>query len=109
MSKIKKGLVFLVLQLIIFYVLPLFAGPTDTMGLVLMQFGATFVLSFIVGLLTKSEFKFVFPVLATVLFAPAIMLFYNNTAYIYLLFYAVITVGGVLVGTFLRNLFVKKE
>lgn len=109
MNKIKKGLVFILLQAIIYYVLPLFAGSTDVMGLVIMQFGLTFALSVIVGAFTKSEMKFVFPVIATVGFIPAIMLYMNNTAYIYLLFYAVITVGGVTVGTGIRKLFVKEE
>ena len=95
MNKMKKGLVFLVLQAIIFYILPLFAGPTDTMGLVLIQFAATFALSFIVGVATKSTMKFVFPVIATVAFVPVIMIYMNATAYIYLVFYAVLTVGGV--------------
>ena len=54
MNKIKKGLVFILLQAIIYYVLPLFAGPTDVMGLVIMQFGLTFALSVIVGAFTKS-------------------------------------------------------
>ena len=109
MNKIKKGLVFILLQAIIYYVLPLFAGPTDVMGLVIMQFGLTFALSVIVGAFTKSEMKFVFPVITTVGFIPAIMLYMNNTAYIYLLFYAVITVGGVTIGTGIRKLFIKQE
>lgn len=107
MAKLKKGLVFLVLQLIIFYVLPLFAGPTDVMGLVIIQFAATFVLSIIVGLFSVSDIKFVFPVIATVSFIPAIMIYMNNTAYIYLAFYAVLTVVGVLLGSKVRNLFAK--
>lgn len=109
MNKMKKGLIFVVLQAIIFYVLPLFAGPTDVMGLVLIQFAATFVLSFIVGVSTQSTMKFVFPIIATVGFIPVIMIYMNYTAYIYLIFYAVLTVAGVALGTGLRNLFVKKE
>ena len=109
MNKMKKGLIFVVLQAIIFYVLPLFAGPTDVMGLVLIQFAATFVLSFAVGVSTKSTMKFVFPIIATVGFIPVIMIYMNYTAYIYLIFYAVLTVVGVALGTGLRNLFVKKE
>ena len=77
MNKMKKGLIFVVLQAIIFYVLPLFAGPTDVMGLVLIQFAATFVLSFVVGVSTQSTMKFVFPIIATVGFIPVIMIFMN--------------------------------
>ena len=109
MDKIKKGLIFIALQAVIFYVLPLFAGPTDIMGLVILQFGLTLVLSLIVGAFTQSQMKFVFPVIATVGFIPAIMLYMNYTAYIYLVIYAVITVGGVALGTGIRKLFVKEE
>ena len=109
MNKLKKGLIFVLLQAIIFYILPLFAGPTDIMGLVFLQFGLTFVLSLLVGVLSKGNMKFVFPVIATVGFVPAVTVFYNYTAYIYLLFYAIITVGGVALGTGVRKLFVKEE
>lgn len=109
MTKMKKGLVFILLQAIIYYVLPLFAGPTDVMGLVIIQFGLTFALSVIVGTFTKSEMKFIFPVVATVSFIPAIMIYLNYTAYIYLAFYAVITVAGVALGTGIRKIFVKEE
>ncbi len=109
MNKLKKGLIFLIIQLVIFYVLPLFAGPTDIMGLVFIQFATTFILAFIVGLFTKSDLKFIFPVVATVSFIPAIMIYYNYTAYIYLVYYAVSTVVGVALGTGLRKLFTKEE
>ncbi len=109
MNKIKKGLVFFVIQLVIYYILPLFAGPTDIMGLVLLQFGLTFILSLIVGVFSKSDMKFIFPVVATVSFIPAIMIYLNYTAYIYLAFYAVITVAGVALGTGIRKIFVKEE
>ncbi|MBR5128636.1 MAG: hypothetical protein IKU67_01170 [Firmicutes bacterium] len=108
MSKIKKGLFFILLQTIIFYAMPVFAGPTDIMGLVILQFGLTFALSVIVGAFTKSEMKFIFPIIASVGFIPAIMLYMNYTAYIYLVFYAVITVGGVAIGTGIRKLFIKE-
>ncbi len=107
MAKIKKGLIFFVLQLIIFYLLPLFAGPTDMMGLVIIQFAATLVLSLIVGIFSVTNARFLFPVVATVAFIPAIMIYMNNTAYIYLAIYAVLTVAGVTFGSKIRSLFVK--
>ena len=109
MNKIKKGLIFLGIQAVIFYIFPLLAGPTEIIALVLMQFLATFILSIVVGLLTKSEMKFVFPVIATLAFIPVIMILMNNTAYVYLVVYAFITVGGVTIGTGIRKLFVKDK
>ena len=108
MAKIKKGLFFILLQTIIFYGMPVFAGPTDIMGLVILQFGLTFALSVIVGAFTKSEMKFIFPIIATVGFIPAILIYLNFTAYIYLLFYAVITVAGVAIGTGIRKLLIRE-
>ena len=106
-AKFKKGLIFFILQLIIFYIFPLLAGPTEIIALVLVQFVATFVLSFIVGAFSISDIKFVFPVVATLAFIPVIMIYMNNSAYIYLAVYAVITVVGVLLGTKVRHLFAK--
>jgi len=46
-------------------------------------------------------------VVATVSFIPAIMIYYNYTAYIYLIYYAVSTVAGVALGTGIRKFFIK--
>ena len=43
-----------------FYIFPLFAGPTDAMGMVLLIIIATFVLSIIIGSISKEKIKYLY-------------------------------------------------
>jgi len=95
-------------QIVLFYVLPLTAGPTDTMGLVILQLLGTLLLSFFAGLI-KRRIKYSYPVIVSVLFLPAIFIFYNSSALIYILWHFVASVAGlvpgVLLGCLLRSFF----
>ena len=51
MRRCWKELVILLIQAGAFYVLPLFAGPTDAMGLVFLLLAATLALSLLMGVL----------------------------------------------------------
>ena len=49
MKKYIKELIILLIQLIFFYIMPLTAGPTDMMGLVVLIIIVTFILGVILG------------------------------------------------------------
>ena len=49
MKKYFKEIAVLIAQLLMFYVFPLAAGPTDAMGMVFLIIVATFVLAIIMG------------------------------------------------------------
>ena len=49
MKRYLKEIIILLLQLFMFYIFPLFAGPTDMMGVVLLIILSTFLLSFVLG------------------------------------------------------------
>ena len=55
MRRCWKELVILLIQAGVFYVLPLFAGPTDAMGLVFLLLAATLALSMLMGALSGSR------------------------------------------------------
>lgn len=59
MKKYLSFIVLVLLQMFMFYIFPLFRGPTDAIGMVLLILIATFILSFICGFL-KSKVKYCF-------------------------------------------------
>lgn len=49
MKRCLKEIIILLLQLFMFYIFPLFAGPTDAMGMVVLIILATLLLSAVIG------------------------------------------------------------
>ena len=99
MKRYIKELAILTVQLFLFYLLPLFAGPTDAMGMVFLIILGTFTLSLVLGAVSRSPFKWGYPALCAVLFLPSIPLYYNFSALIHAAWYLVIAAGGLLLGS----------
>lgn len=104
MKKYVKELIIYLLQLFMFYIFPLFAGPTDMMGMVLLIIISTFVLSVIMGSISKSKIKYLYPILVSVIFIPSVILHYNLSALIHSVWYLVVSSVGLLVGLFIYKL-----
>ena len=108
MKKYIKELIIYILQLFMFYIFPLFAGPTDIMGMVLLILIATFILSVIMGSISNEKIKYLYPIIIAVIFIPSIMLHYNSSALIHSVWYLVVSSVGLLVGLFIYKLTHKK-
>ena len=109
MKKYVKELVIYVLQLFMFYIFPLFAGPTDMMGMVLLIIISTFVLSVIMGSISKEKIKYLYPIIVAVIFIPTVMLYYNSSALIHSVWYLVVSAIGLLIGTIIYKLIQKNS
>jgi len=107
MKKYAKELVILLLQMLMFYIFPLFAGPTDAMGMVVLIILATFVLSLVLGLCSGSAVKYGYPAAAALLFIPTVPLYYNFSAMIHAAWYLVVAAVGLLAGVLLRALWLR--
>lgn len=108
MSKMKKYLkeiIIVVLQLLLFYIFPLTAGPTDTMGMVLLIIVGTFGLSMVLGSISGEKIKFLYPIATAILFIPSVFIYYNESALIHAVWYLVIATVGMLIGTIINKLF----
>lgn len=82
MKKYFKEIAILIAQLLMFYVFPLTAGPTDAMGMVFLIIVATFVLAIIMGSVSKKKAKYVYPLLVSVLlFLPFSSIIMNLHSY----------------------------
>lgn len=77
-----------------FYALPLLAKDTGTAMLVMLCVMPmiTFICSMLYGV--KRGFELLLPVIAIVLFAPTVFLYYNESAWVYAAIYGVISLAG---------------
>ena len=105
MKKVWKEIFIALIQLFMFYVFPLFAGPTDAMGMVFLILLATLLLSLVMGILSKYWIKYLYPAVTAVLFIPSVWIFYNESALIHAVWYLVIASIGLILGSLLRKVF----
>ena len=108
MKSYVKEIIILVLQLFMFYIFPLFAGPTDAMGMVVLIIFATLLLSFILGFVSNKKIRFLYPIVIAILFLPSVYIYYNETALVHSTWYLVIATFGLLAGIAFRKLFWRK-
>lgn len=104
MTKCIKEMVVLLIQLFMFYVFPLFAGPTDAMGMVFLIILATILLSIVLGVLSNKKIKYLYPVVIAVLFIPSVFIYYNESAMIHSVWYLVVSTIGLLFGAIIHIL-----
>lgn len=108
MKRNLKEIIILLIQLFMFYVFPLFAGPTDAMGMVVVILIATFVLSLIIATISKEKIKYFYPIIVAILFIPSVFIHYNESALIHSIWYLVDGYIGVFIGTVVNRLTSKK-
>lgn len=104
MKKNLKEIIILIIQLIMFYLFPLTAGPTDVMGMIIILIMSVFILSIIIGALSKEKFKYLYPIIVAILFIPSIFIYYNESALIHALWYLIISCIGLLIGVISKKL-----
>ena len=102
MKPYKKELLVLCLQLFLFYVFPLFAGPTDAIGMVFLILWNTIVLSAVLGCVSDQKIRFLYPIAAALLFIPSVFIYYNVSAMVHALWYFAVSTVGLLVGAGVR-------
>lgn len=108
MKKYVKEIIILLIQLLVFYMLPLFAGPTDAMGMVFLILLSTFVLSILIGGISNEKVKYLYPVVIAMLFIPSVFISYNESAFIHSVWYFVVSTIGMLIGTIASKLIGKR-
>ena len=109
MKKYLKEIVILIIQLFMFYIFPLFAGPTDVMGMVFLIIVATLVLSMVIGSISNERMKYLYPIIVAVVFVPSVYIYYNESAMIHSVWYFVVSTIGLLVGATVHRAFGKKD
>lgn len=98
MEKTKKMLPYLTIIILDFYLLPLFINDTGTaimMMLVVIPL-ICFICSGVYGI--KNSFNLFYALIVAILFVPSIFIFYNSTAWVYVLGYGIVALAGNVVG-----------
>ena len=108
MKKYLKEIITILIQILIFYIFPLFAGPTDIMGMVVLMLLATLVLSLILTIISKEKIKYLYPLVVAIIFVPSIFIYYNESALIHSLWYFVSSLLGTILGIITNKVFSKK-
>lgn len=108
MKKYIKEIVILIIQLFLFYIYPLFIGPTDAMGMVFIIWISTIILGLLTTLLSTNKIKYLYPIVISILFIPSIFIHYNESALIHSLWYLVSSSFGMLVGSIIHLLIKNK-
>ena len=108
MKRFVREIVILLIQSSVFYLIPLFGMNENPMGMVLLIILLTFVLSLILGAVSKEKIKYLYPIVISVLFIPSVFIYYNETALIHALWYLVVSAVGMAIGA-LINKAVSKE
>jgi len=101
MEKFRKMLPYLVIIIFAFYLLPFLIKDTGS-GMFILLIGLPIIcliVSLIYGM--KNSFNWLFSLLVILLFIPTIIIFYNESAAIYILAYGVISVIGNFIGSLL--------
>ena len=93
-----KIFIILIIQLLMFYIFPMTAGPTDAMGMVIIIIGATFLLSFIMGVISNKKVKYLYPIICALIFIPSVFIYYNDSALIHSFGYLVVSSVGLVIG-----------
>ena len=101
MKKFMKEITLFIIQLLIFYLFPLFAKQIDAIGMVLFLITATFVLSALMGIISTNKIKYFYPLITAILFIP------SESALIHSVWYFVVSVVGTAIGTVITKLFAK--
>ena len=107
MKKYIKEIIILLIQLFMFYIFPLFAGPTDAMGMVFIIIVTTFILSIILGVISKSNLKYLYPIITSIIFIPSVFIYYNESALIHSIWYLIDSFIGIIIGL-ITNLIINK-
>ena len=99
MKKYLKELIIFLLQILLFYVTPLFMNANTVVGVMLFLLLGTFTLTLILNIISKSKIKYFEPLIVAIIFIPSIFIYYNESALIHSLWYFLDSLFGMIIGT----------
>ena len=104
MKKYFEEIVILIVQLLVFYMFPMFAVDTNnSMGMIVIILLATFLLSLGMGIISRSKLKYYYPIIISFLFIPAVYVYNTEFLIIHTLWILPAAFLGVIVGNFIMS------
>ncbi|MDD6596136.1 MAG: hypothetical protein PUE92_08870 [Catenibacterium mitsuokai] len=103
MDKIKKNWVYYFIIFITFYLIPILIQDTGSgMFILLIVIPLiTLITSIIYGL--RNVFDFIYPLIVAILFIPTLFIYYNISAWVYIIEYSLIALIGEILGKTLQK------
>lgn len=108
MRQYIKEIIILILQLLMFYIFPMFMYLYEPIGTIMLILVASFILSVVLSIISKNKIKYLYPLVISILFIPSIFIYYNESALVHSLWYFVISLIGCAIGTSIYKLVNKK-
>lgn len=109
MKKYIKEIIIFLFQMFMFYIFPLFAGPTDAMGMVVLILLSTIVFSMVMSSVSNEKIKYVYPLIVAILFIPSVYIHYNESALVHAVWYLCSGYIGCIIGTVIYKLAHRKN
>lgn len=103
MAGLKKNIIFYILLFIDFYIIPRFIKDTGSAVIVMLMIIPLICLITSVFYGIRNGFDFWYILIAAIMFTPSIFMFYNSSAWVYVVGYAVIALLGNLIALLLRK------
>ena len=103
MAGLKKNIIFYILLFIDFYIIPRFIKDTGSAVIVMLMIIPLICLITSVFYGIRNCFDFWYILIAAIMFTPSIFMFYNSSAWVYVVGYAVIALLGNLIALPLRK------
>ena len=103
MENFKKNWIYYFIILIAFYIVPMLIKDTGSgMFILLIVIPLiTLITSIIYGL--RNTVDFIYPLLVAILFIPTLFIYYNTSAWVYVIAYSMVAVIGELLGKTLQK------
>ena len=102
MDKLKQMLLYLLVLAVAFFVIPLFVSNTGAFMIVLLALFPALCLGVSIIYGSKYGFDIIYIILVAVLFAITIFLYYNTSAWVYIVAYFGITLLGDAIGALIK-------
>ena len=103
MAGLKKNIIFYILLFIDFYIIPRFIKDTGSAVIVTLMIIPLICLIISVFYGIRNGFDFGYILIVAIMFAPSIFMFYNSSAWVYVVVYTVIALLGNLIALPLRK------
>lgn len=98
MKRFIKEIVVVVLQIFVFYLVPLLSVFSNGLDMVLSLVLDTFTLSMIMGSFSREKIKYLYPIVCAILFIPSIFIYYDVSALIHSFWYLIVSFLGLVIG-----------
>ena len=102
-DKLKRNIVFYLLLLIDFYIIPWFIKDTGSAMIVMLIIIPLICLVTSIFYGIKNDFDYWYILIVAIIFTPSIFILYNSSAWVYVVGYTVIALLGNLIALLLRK------